>query len=201
MRCRVDETVDTGREGSLFPLCFGAENEYLEVGVTGVEFGQQIGRRQARQLAVEEHNIEAEVITLRVETPTVEDAARAVGTSQDQIVKSLLFLIDDEPVLAIACGTTRIDRRSIAAHFGVGRKRVKMADADSVLSLTGYPVGGVPPFGMREQPTTLVDERLFEHEQVYTGGGDVNTLLRVSPQEVMRVAHGVLMNLLASSGG
>ena len=145
---------------------------------------------------IEKNGIEAEVIVLPDATPTVEAAARAVGTSSKQIVKTLVFLINDEPVLAIACGEARIDRRPIADHFGVGRKRVKMADADSVLQCVGFPIGAVPPFGMPDQPTTLIDERLFEYEVVYAGGGDINALIKVHPLEIERVTSGIRLDLL-----
>jgi prolyl-tRNA editing enzyme YbaK/EbsC (Cys-tRNA(Pro) deacylase) len=145
---------------------------------------------------IEKTGVEAEVIVLPDATPTVEAAARAVGTSTKQIVKTLVFLIDGKPVLAIACGEDRIDRRPIGKHFGVGRKRVKMADADAVLTRVGFPIGAVPPFGMPDQPTTLIDVRLFEHEVVYAGGGDIHTLIRVPPLEIERVTNGVRLDLL-----
>lgn len=146
-----------------------------------------------------EHQINAEVVRLQVETPTVEDAAKAVSTSVEQIVKSLLFLVDGEPVLAIACGNDPVDRRSIAAHLGVGRKRVKLADAASVLAITGYPVGAVPPFGLRKQPLTLIDRRVLEHDMVYAGGGAIDALVRVSPLEIQRVSGAVELDLLSGA--
>lgn len=145
---------------------------------------------------IEENDVEAQVVVLSEATPTVEAAARVVGTSSKQIVKSLLLLIDDDPVLAISCGEARIDRRVIANYFDVGRKRVKMADSDSVLKYIGYPIGAVPPFGMPEQPTTLIDIGLFEHEVVYAGGGDIHALIKVNPLEIERVTKGVRLDLL-----
>ena len=145
---------------------------------------------------IEKYAIRAELITLPVSTLTVEDAAQAVGTSPARIVKSLLFLIDGKPVVAIACGTSRIDRRSIAAYFGVGRKRVKLADAKTVLEVTGYPVGAVPPFGQRQSWPTLIDHRVLDHTEVYTGGGEIDTLLRVAPAEITRVTGAIELDLL-----
>lgn len=148
---------------------------------------------------IKHHHIVAEVLSLSVQTPTVDDAARAVGTSPEHIVKSLLFLVAGEPVLAIACGNDRVDRRSIAAHFDVGRKRVKMADAAMVLAITGYPIGAVPPFGLQKQVTTLVDKRVLQREIVYAGGGGIDTLVRVSPQEIVRITGATDLDLLSPS--
>ena len=144
---------------------------------------------------MESQDIGGEIVYLAQHVLTVEDAARAVGTTPDQIVKSLLFLIDGEPVMAIACGTTHVDRRPIAARYGVGRKRVKLADADTVLEVTGYPVGAVPPFGLRQPLPTLIDQDVLLHAEVYAGGGEINALVRVSPQEIMAVTDAVSMDL------
>jgi Cys-tRNA(Pro) deacylase len=144
------------------------------------------------------HDIEGEIVHLTQHVLTVEDAASAVGTTPDQIVKSLLFLIDGKPVMAIACGTSRVDRRPIAAHYGVGRKRVKLADADTVLEETGYPVGAVPPFGLRQRLPTLIDKDVLAHEEVYAGGGEINALVRVSPQAIVAVTDAVGMDLNAA---
>jgi len=97
-----------------------------------------------------EKELRAELLALSMKTPTVEAAAEAVGTSSQKIVKSLLFMVDDRPVLAITSGANRIDRRRIAKNFGVGRKRVRLADENQVQAATGYTVGAVPPFGHPE---------------------------------------------------
>lgn len=145
---------------------------------------------------IEQHDVEAELLELSVPTPTVEDAAQAVGARPEQVVKSLLFLVDDQPVVAIACGTSRVDRRPIAAHFGVGRKRVKLGDAETVLEITGYPIGAMPPFGQKQKLTTLVDRRVLEHEQVFAGGGSIDALMRIDPAHIVRITDAVELDLL-----
>lgn len=145
---------------------------------------------------IQERGVHAELLHLSVPTPTVEDAAEAVGARPEQVVKSLLFMVDDQPVVAIACGTSRVDRRPIAAHFGVGRKRVKLGDAEAVLETTGYPIGAMPPFGQKRRLLTLIDQRVMEHEQVFAGGGAVDTLMRVDPAEILRITEAVQLDLL-----
>ena len=132
-----------------------------------------------------EHQIDGELIHLSVPTPTVETAAEAVSVSPDQIVKSLLFLIDGQPALVIASGLGRIDRRLLGSHFGVSRKKTSFADAETVLTLTGYPVGAVPPLGHREKIRVLVDPSVLEHETVYGGGGSETSLLRLKSQDIL----------------
>ena len=132
-----------------------------------------------------EHQIDGELIYLEVPTPTVETAAEAVSVSPDQIVKSLLFIIEEEPVLVIASGLGRVDRRVLARYFGVGRKKTSFADPETVLSLTGYPVGAVPPVGHRKKLRVLVDPSVLENDTVYGGGGSETTLLRLPSQVII----------------
>ena len=136
---------------------------------------------------VAEHGIAAELIPMAAETPTVPAAAAALGVAPGQIVKSLLFLVRDEPVLVIASGDAPVDRAALAARFGVGKKQVKLAGADTVLHLTGYPAGGVPPFGHATRVPVLLDVAVQPWEAVYGGGGDDHTLLRIAPAELARV--------------
>lgn len=149
------------------------------------------------QAWIEQHNIQAKILHLDTPTPTVESAAQAVGAHPDQIVKSVLFLTPQQPVLAIAYGTAHIDRRAIATRYGLGNKRVKLADARTVLELTGYPAGAVPPFGHPRELPTLLDPGVLRYPQVYAGGGAINALVQVDPREIVRAAKAEILPLLA----
>ena len=142
---------------------------------------------QALARFIAEHDITAEIVPMTLETPTVPAAAAALGVAPAQIIKSLLFLIRDQPVLVIASGDRLVDRGVLAARFGIGKKQIKLADAETVLRLTGYPAGGVPPFGHPAPLPTLLDRAVAAWDAVYGGGGDDRTLLRIAPGELARV--------------
>ncbi len=139
---------------------------------------------------IREHSISAEIVPMHVETPTVPAAAEALGVEAAQIIKTLVFMVKDMPVLVIASGDATVDRHPIAERYGVGKKQVKLADAETVLRVTGYPAGGVPPFGHVTQTVVLLDERVRRWNVVYGGGGDDRTLLRAAPAELQRVTQG-----------
>jgi prolyl-tRNA editing enzyme YbaK/EbsC (Cys-tRNA(Pro) deacylase) len=143
--------------------------------------------------------ITAEPMPVDVETPTVPAAAAALCVSPAQIIKSLLFLVRDEPVLVIARGDATVDRRAIAHRFGVGKKQIKLADAETVLHLLGYPVGGVPPFGHTNHVPVLLDSSVQAWDAIYGGGGDDHTLLRIAPDELARVTRAEWIDLEAGS--
>ncbi|MGA8241808.1 MAG: YbaK/EbsC family protein, partial [Desulfobacterales bacterium] len=96
------------------------------------------------------HYIDATILHLDARTSTVSDAARELGVDTDQIIKSLVFMIEDQPLLVINNGTARVDRKKLATLLGVGRKRVKFASAEQALAITGFVVGSMPPFGHRQ---------------------------------------------------
>jgi Cys-tRNA(Pro) deacylase len=143
-----------------------------------------------------EQGIPGEILHLEVPTPTVEAAAQAVGTQAERIVKSLLFMIEGQPVLAITSGTAYIDQRAIASKFGVGRKRVKLASAETVLETCGYEVGAMPPFGHLRKLPTLLDRSVLEKPEIFAGGGAENALVRLSPEDILRVTQADVMDLV-----
>ncbi len=145
---------------------------------------------------IQANHIQGKILHLSVPTPTVEAAVQAVHALPEQIVKSILFLVDDQPVLAIACGTANISRRAIADLYGVGKKRVKLASAEKVVEISGYEVGAMPPFGHRQTLNTLIDHRVLEMTESYAGGGAENALLSLDPQEIARVTNAKVMDLL-----
>ena len=102
-------------------------------------------------------------------TRTAEDAARAIGCHVAQIVKSLVFVADGQPVVALVSGVDRVDPERLGAALGAAE--VRRADGDEVRRATGYPIGGVPPFGHAEPLQVLIDEHLFAHDEVWAAAG------------------------------
>ena len=149
------------------------------------------------QRFLDAHAIQAELLPDLGHTPTVPAAAQALGVEADQIVKTLLFLIeapgaDATPVVVISHGERRVDKGLLAARFGVSKKRVTLAPAEVVLATLGYPAGGVPPFGHLTPLPVIVDASVqalaARHAGViFGGGGDDRTMLRLTVAEVLRV--------------
>jgi prolyl-tRNA editing enzyme YbaK/EbsC (Cys-tRNA(Pro) deacylase) len=128
-----------------------------------------------------ELGLEVDVRRLSETTATVGDAARAVGCQEAEIAKSLVFVADGDAVLCIASGGHRVDPRRLADALDVAE--VRQATPDEVRAATGFPVGGVPPFG-HDLPVVF-DESLLEHERVYAAGGDGNSLFEVDPRRLL----------------
>lgn len=144
---------------------------------------------QDLQQFIATHRIDAAILPMAGHTPTVSDAARELGVVTDQIIKSLVFLTDDGPLLVINNGLSRVDRKKLAVLLGVGRKKVKFATADQALAITGFVVGSMPPFGHRQRLHTLVDPAVMTLDTIYGGGGDIDAMMRLTPRELLKVTR------------
>lgn len=146
---------------------------------------------------IDEQGITAELIHLPEETPTVEAAAQAVNAHPDQIGKSILFLADGRPQLIVANGLNRVDYKRLADYLGLSRRRVKLARADEVLVITGYPVGTVPPFGHHQVLPTIIEAKVMEQTDFYAGGGEINALIRLTTAELQRFLQSPVVSLIS----
>ncbi len=135
-------------------------------------------------------------------TRTAADAAAAIGCDVAQIVKSLVFDLvtgdEVEPVIALVSGSNRLDEAKLAAVAGADR--TQRADADRVRAVTGYPIGGVPPFGHPEPVTTFVDPDLLRHDEVWAAGGTPQVVFGVPPTALVEVTGGTVTDLVAATG-
>jgi prolyl-tRNA editing enzyme YbaK/EbsC (Cys-tRNA(Pro) deacylase) len=82
----------------------------------------------------------------------------------------------------------------------VGRKKVKLATPETVVEVTGFLVGAMPPFGHRQPLHTVIDRRVLEKPIVYAGGGSDNALLRLEPGIILQVTQGEVLDLICSPG-
>lgn len=139
------------------------------------------------QAFITRHGIAAEIIHLPSTTLTVPEAAEVLGVSPNQIIKSILFLADGVPLLAVGCGTARLGWKPLAQHLGLSRRRLKTASAAVVQEVTGFVVGSVPPFGHKTKLRTVVDTAVYTQPFVYGGGGDIDALMRIDTAELRRV--------------
>jgi prolyl-tRNA editing enzyme YbaK/EbsC (Cys-tRNA(Pro) deacylase) len=139
------------------------------------------------QRFLDQHQIAASILRMQEHTPTVPDAARALGVEAAQIIKSLVFIIKSEPLLVINNGLAKVDRGKIATHLGIGKKQVKFATAEQALALTGYIVGSMPPFGHHQKLPTLIDPAVLAWEIIFGGGGDIDAMMRLTSKELIRV--------------
>lgn len=131
-----------------------------------------------------------EILELDAPVKTVEQAARATGANPEQIIKSILLITEnEEAILAIVDGKSRIDLKKIERRFG----RTRLASPREVKEITGYEVGELPPIGIPVK--TLIDPRVLEKSYVLGGGGAVNKLVKIDPRKILEAQNAEVENI------
>jgi prolyl-tRNA editing enzyme YbaK/EbsC (Cys-tRNA(Pro) deacylase) len=132
-------------------------------------------------------------------TRTAAEAAASIGCEVAQIVKSLVFMADDRPVVALLCGADRLDVDRLAAALGAAS--VRRANANEVREATGFAIGGVPPLGHAQRLTVLMDRGLLAFDVVWAAAGLPDASFPADPAALQRAAGATLAELAEVGSG
>lgn len=141
------------------------------------------------------HGFADKIMRFEVSTKTAAMAAEAVGCEVAQIVKSLVLMADDGPVLALVPGDRRADMSAIAKALGVDS--VRMADPNEVRDATGYAIGGVCPFDLPDSLRVLIDESLGRFGSVYAACGTPDSVVPLSVESLISMTGGSVARVSA----
>ena len=140
-----------------------------------------MGKQEVEQFFTEIGRSDLEILEFPQSSATVELAAQAVGVAPGLIAKTLTYLLKDgSPIIIVACGTARVSNRKFKDRFGC---KAKMMDHDQVPALTGHPIGGVSPFGLKTPIPIYLDESLRQFEYVYPAAGAANNAVKIKVDE------------------
>jgi Cys-tRNA(Pro) deacylase len=158
---------------------------------------EQVHPNVARVVAAgRELRLEIEPFHFPDGTKTAADAAAAIGVDVGQIVKSLIFAVGGRLVLAYVSGRNRLDERKLAA--AAGSTTCTRVDADTVRTATGFPIGGVPPFGHATALPVFVDPDLLKYDVVWAAAGTWNDVFAIAPGDLVRASNGTVTDLRRS---
>jgi len=149
---------------------------------------------QRVQDALDQLGLVLHVVELPNSTRTAADAAGAIGCTEAQIAKSLIFRAkgSDRPVLVIASGVNRVNERTIATALG---EKIDKADADFVRQRTGFVIGGVPPVGHIEPIVTFLDEDLLQFDEIWAAAGTPHAVFCLTPTDLKRATGGKVISI------
>lgn len=135
-------------------------------------------------------------------TATSQQAADNIGCELGQIVKSLAFIVDEQPIIVLTSGDQRVDDKKLAAMYNVGRKKVKAANAEQCVEIYGYPPGGVPPLALRTAGIPVyIDDSLQRYDQLYAAGGAHNAIFPITLEQLKQVTGGKIADVVKRSDG
>ena len=119
-------------------------------------------------------------------TRTAEDAAREIGTRVERIVKSLVFIADGKALVVLCSGVNRV---SVKRLEDILRARsVRRATADEAKSHTGFPIGGVPPFGHASALEVIADQTLSRFQTVWAAAGLPDAVFEIAVPDLLRLS-------------
>ena len=147
---------------------------------------RKAGSRERVRAFLQDHGLAEEIVHFEQSTKTAQMAADAMGCELGQIVKSLVFVVGDRPVVALVAGDRRGDTDAIAALLGGGE--VRFADADTVRTATGYAIGGVSPFALPAELPIFADASLSRFEVVYPAAGTPASMVRVPLAQLLELS-------------
>lgn len=136
---------------------------------------------QKVQNAAEKLGLSVTVKEMAAQTRTAEEAAAACGVTVGQIVKSLVFqgAASGKPYLLLVSGANRVNEAGVAQHLG---EKLKRPDAAFVRDLTGFAIGGIPPFGHARPLATYIDGDLLRYDVVWAAAGTPKAVFAVEPK-------------------
>ena len=133
-------------------------------------------------------------------TRTAVEAARAIGVTSGQIVKSLVFRVlreGDQTVVVLCSGAARVDERKLAGSLGAAT--VRRATADEARSATGYAIGGVPPFAHATDCRVLCDRTLLAFDVVWAASGLPDAVFPIAPADLVRLSAATVVDVAAEA--
>lgn len=133
---------------------------------------------------LKKYNKDKEIITFDVSTATVKLAAQALNVKEGQIAKTLAFKKDDGCMLIVTAGDVKIDNSKFKNEFGF---KARMMSAEETAKETNHAVGGVCPFGVKEDVSIYLDKSLLEYETVYPACGSSSSAILLTPKELSEI--------------
>lgn len=126
------------------------------------------------------------------------EAAQAIGVPAEQVLKTLMAVVDGELTVAVVPVTGMLDLKALA--HAVGGKRAVMADRPVAERATGYVVGGISPLGQRTRHRTVVDETAELYDVVYVSGGRRGLDIGLAPADLVRLTDAVVADVARATG-
>ena len=133
-----------------------------------------------------ERGVTIEIRRFSASTRTATDAAREIGVSVGEIVKSLVFLAEGRPVVVLCCGDRRVSEERLRDALGAGS--VRRATADEAKRSTGYAIGGVPPFAHETECVTVIDEDMGRFATVWAAAGLPDAVFEIAVPDLQRLS-------------
>lgn len=140
-----------------------------------------------------EQGIKHEIIPVDTSLGSAKQAAVVLGLEKEELIKSMVCLADNNPLLVIVPGNKRVDCQKLLKHLGC--REASLADREQVIAWTGYPLGATPPMAHQTKLKTFIDCCVLGVEVIYTSAGEVNAILKMRSKDLPGVTEGEVVDV------
>lgn len=135
---------------------------------------------------LKKYGLENNIMEFSVSSATVEEAAKAINCKEEEIVKTLAFIVGEKPILIATTGDSKIDNSKFKKEFNV---KAKMIPFEDVEKLVGHSVGGVCPFGIKENVDVYLDDSIKRFKIIYPACGSSNSAVKLTVEELEKASN------------
>ena len=135
---------------------------------------------------LQKYGLEKRIMEFDVSSATVKEASKAINCKQEEIAKTLSFIVDNTPILIVVSGDSKIDNSKFKTEF---HTKAKMIPFDSIEELIGHAVGGVCPFGINKNVEVYLDNSLKRFNIIYPACGSSNSAVRLTLEELEKTSN------------
>ena len=135
---------------------------------------------------LKKYNFDDKIMEFKDSCATVEEAAKAINCKEQEIAKTLSFIVNDKPILIVTSGDSKVDNSKYKEEFNV---KAKMIPFENVEELVGHAVGGVCPFGINRDVKVYLDTSLKRFETIYPACGSSNSVVKLSLKELEQISN------------
>ena len=135
---------------------------------------------------LEKYNLENKIMEFDVSSATVAEAAQAINCEEQEIAKTLSFIVNDKPILIVVSGDSKVDNSKYKQEF---HTKARMIHYDNVEELIGHSVGGVCPFGVKDNVTVYLDDSLKKLKTIYPACGSSNSAIKLTLEELEKITN------------
>ncbi len=181
--CQVRREFERAERSRLFPT--------LNTDICQVKRRGNMGLEEVKRY-FDEKNMNFEIKMFDESPATVELAAKVVGVEPGQIAKTMALKLKDRYIILVVKGDSKIDNKKYKDYF---KTKLKMLDSEKVLEVTGHPVGGVCPFGLKNSIQVYLDKSLKVYDTVYPAAGTPNSAVKITIDELEKVTDGIWVDV------
>lgn len=181
-----------GSRNKLLSVAFFVFCNIIKLFYKNIKMGAIFMSLESVKKQFKEENLGLEIMEMEQSTATVELAARAIGVEMGQIAKTMALALKDRNILIVSKGDAKIDNRKYKDYF---KTKAKMLSSEEVFEITGHPVGGVCPFGLKNPLHIYLDKSLKQYDHVYPAAGAPNAAVKISIDELQNITKGTWIDV------